>query len=377
MDGTGSAPARRGTVMFVGLHHKNLRITVRELVRRGYRVRVHGSLGKPRLLSEADGVDRSPVERTIEPSRLLPRETRKLLLLMDDDCVLVVTAAGRQRAKHAILAARIRGVPVVLNHESAARWDRERASLKERMRVAFVRPLRYLQWSLHRAPSYTTCRGPGEDVRRHELVFVPHAVEPVLEGPTKLPDSPLRVLSVTQCDPGKNNDGCLRIADLCRDEPVEFTVVFSCDHHCKHCGGASVDELREAAKARGLTAVRVVPRVPDVTDLYRSHHVVIRNSTYEGANYTLVEGSAEGCIPLGSPESGGAHGYLDHGRSGYVIPATDDHAYAGVLLELLHDPERRERMRAAALEFAQARCGPGVLVDFFEQQIRAAARTHA
>lgn len=357
--------------MFVGLHHKNLRITVRELVRRGYRVRVHGSLGKPRLLSEEDGVDRSPVDNSREPSRFLPRETRHLLRQMDDDCVLVVTAAGRPRTKHALFAARLRGVPVVLNYESASHWDRSTASLKEHLRVALVRLVRFLQWSLHRSASYTTCRGPGADIRRHDLVFIPHAVEPTLQNPSELEARPLRVLSVTQCADGKNNDGFLRIAELCAEQPVEFTAVFSCDHHCKACGGESVGALEQVARASGLENVRVLPRVADVTELYRAHHVVLRNSTYEGANYTLIEGAAEGCIPLGSPESGGAIGYLEEDRSGFVIAGADDDGYARVLKDLLQSPEKVRDMRAAALIFARERCGPSVLVNFLEEQILA------
>jgi glycosyltransferase involved in cell wall biosynthesis len=99
--------------------------------------------------------------------------------------------------------------------------------------------------------------------------------------------------------------------------------------------------------------------------------VILRNSTYEGANYTLIEGAAEGCIPLGSPESGGAIGYLEEGRSGFVIPGADDDRYARALRDLLEDPGKVRDMRAAALDFARERCGPSVLVNFLEEQMPA------
>jgi glycosyltransferase involved in cell wall biosynthesis len=120
-----------------------------------------------------------------------------------------------------------------------------------------------------------------------------------------------------------------------------------------------------------LKNVRVLPRVSDVTELYRAHHVILRNSTYEGANYTLIEGAAEGCIPLGSPESGGAIGYLEEGRSGFVISGADDDRYARALRDLLEDPGKVRDMRAAALDFARERCGPSVLVNFLEEQMPA------
>lgn len=364
----------RGTVLFVGLHHKNLRITIRELVRRGYRVRVLASLGKPRLLTEEDGVDRSPIMRSAEPPRFIPKETRRILKNIDDDCRLVVTPAGRTRTKHVLLAAGLRQVPAVLNFETDCRWEVDHASRSQSIRVAAVRLFRAVQWSIHRSPSYTTSRGPGEDVRRWDLVFVPHAVEPTLAEPPQLPSSPLRVLSVTQCAPGKNNSGLISVAQRCREEDIDFTVVFSCDRDCKGCRGAVIDAFRADVEASGVERVRVLPRMPDITHLYRTHHVVVRNSVHEGANYTLIEGASEGCIPVGSPESGGAYGYLEDGRSGYVVPGADDAGYARVLVGLLEDPAGRERMRAAALRFARSHCGPEVLADFLEQHMSDADR---
>lgn len=359
----------RGTVLFVGLHHKNLRITVRELVRRGYRVRVLGSLGKSRLLSEEDGVDRSPIELPSKPPRFLPKETRRVLMKMDRDCVLLVTSAGRSRTKHVLLAGRVRSVPVVLNYQTERYWEPDNASVPMRARIAVSRLLRLVQWSVHRSPAYTTTRGPGHAVRRTDLSFIPHAVEPVLEEPPPLPEGPLRVLSVTQCKSGKNNPGLVSIAALCRDENIDFTVVFSCDDGCKRCRGSGPADFRAEIAAAGIERLDVLSSRPEITDLYRTHHIIVRNSFDEGSNYTLIEGAAEGCIPIGSRGCGGAHGYLEDGRTGYVIPGSDDARYAQVLTHLSREPELRERMREASLRFAKANCAPGVLADFLEGHV--------
>lgn len=362
--------ADKGSLLFVRLTHRYMAATVHELRHRGYRIRAIGTLDSTRFLSEQDGIDTSPVRSGHRaPSWLpLPANTRMVLDAMDEDCVLIVTKRGT--AFPAVwLAARLRRVPLVFRTEIDAYWDPTSASRRERLRVIAHRVRRTLEYLIVRTPGYTPRRGPGNARRRPDLEYVTTPVRVELSRPIELPDLPLRVLTVTRCRPKKNNPGLLELAASLRDEPVTFRVIFSDDADCARCEGRGPEDFRTEVARLGLTSVIVSGPVGDVVPHYRQHHVVLRNSLWEGANTTPMEGAAQGCIALVSEGSGTAYGFVDDSM-GAIVDAEDVPGQVVFLRGLIEDVERRERMRANALRLARDRCDPSHLIGMLEGQMR-------
>lgn len=361
----------RGTVLLVRLTHRYMTETVHELVRRGYRVRVLGTLDSTRFLSEQDGVDTSPPRRR-RPTPAwwpLPRATRDVLDLMDDDCVLVVTKRGKRDFLATWLATRIRRVPLVFRVEVDAHWDPTGAGPRLRLQAAAQRVRRRAEQLVLRAPGFTPRHGPGTTPTRGDLRYLPPPVATELATPPVLPDLPLRVITVTRCRPKKHNPGLLALATELRDDPVVFRVIFSDDEDCHRCHGRGADDFRAEVERAGLTGVVVSGPVGDVTPHYREAHVLLRNSLWEGANTTPMEGAAQGCIPLVSPTSGTAYGFITP-EVGAIVDADDVAGQAAFLRGLIADVPRRERMRAAALRRAEDLCDPDRLVTFLEGRMR-------
>jgi glycosyltransferase involved in cell wall biosynthesis len=363
--------ADRGSVLLVRLTHRYMTATVHELVRRGYRVRALGNLEATRFLAPSDGIDTSPPRRTraVPEWWPIPALARTILEAMDDDCVLVITKGGKEEFRAAWLATRIRRVGLVFRTESDAYWDPTSATAARRALVAGQRLRRRVRQAVLRTPGFTPRHGPGTARLRDDLTYLPAPVTTQLDVPPTLPDLPLRVLTITRCLGKKNNRGLLALMTALREEAVEFRVIFSDDASCHRCHGEGPAQFQEQVTAAGLQGVTVSGPVGDVTPYYRASHVLLRNSTYEGANTTPMEGAAQGCIPVVSTGSGTAYGFVET-HMGVRVEAEDLATQVDVLRGLTVDVERRERMRAAALRAAKERCDPGILVDLLEAQMR-------
>ncbi len=361
-------------VLLVGLSHRNMGATVRALRRHGFRVENVKTLPEgPRALDASRGLDRAPTIHPVPSWLPLPARTRTVMSAADETCVLILAAGGGTRGRNAVLAGRIRGIPVVLRTQVELRWDASTASPWERGRVALRRWSTALLARILGIVRITPSLGHGNAIRTGGIRHVPHPVEVTLDAPPALPDAPLRVVTVTRCLAKKNNPGLLALAGRVADAGIVFDVIFGEGPDCADCGGRGLDDLRALVLTRELHNVTAHGPQDDLTDRYRAAHVVIRTSLYEAANVTVIEGAAEGCIPLVSTRSGAGPGLFDE-DAGCVVEADDLEAQERFLRSLATDVALRERLRSEAMSVVRERCDPDAFVTFLRGHMRAARR---
>jgi phosphatidylinositol alpha-1,6-mannosyltransferase len=121
--------------------------------------------------------------------------------------------------------------------------------------------------------------------------------------------------------------------------------------------------LEERAARLGLAPrVRFLGRVPaeQLPDVYRAGDVFSmmcreRWGGLEAEGFGIVFLEAAACgLPAVAGRSGGSHEAVVDGETGYVIDPGDVTTLAQALEELLVDPDRRDRLGAAARAFAVA-----------------------
>jgi phosphatidyl-myo-inositol dimannoside synthase len=129
---------------------------------------------------------------------------------------------------------------------------------------------------------------------------------------------------------------------------------------CVAGDGPERPRLERMAEELGVArAIRFLGRLPDeaVCELYRGADVFVLATrdeahTVEGFGIVYLEASASG-LPVVAARSGGAVEAVRGGVTGLLVPANDPIALARVLVELLADPARRERMGRAGRRWVE------------------------
>jgi phosphatidylinositol alpha-1,6-mannosyltransferase len=166
------------------------------------------------------------------------------------------------------------------------------------------------------------------------------------------PDAPT-VVGVSRLVPRKGFDVLIDAVALLQ-LPVQLVIA-----------GAGRDRrrLEERAARLGLAPrVRFLGRVPaeQLPDVYRAGDVFSmmcreRWGGLEAEGFGIVFLEAAACgLPAVAGRSGGSHEAVVDGETGYVIDPGDVTTLAQALEELLVDPDRRDRLGAAARAFAVA-----------------------
>ncbi len=119
-------------------------------------------------------------------------------------------------------------------------------------------------------------------------------------------------------------------------------------------------------------AIRFLGFVP-ADRLYEQADVVVVPSVWqEPLGRVALEGAAHG-LPVVASRTGGLQEVVETGRTGLLVPPGDVVALRGALLDLLDDPDRRDRLgraaAAASREAASDRADD--LVGFYERLLRA------
>jgi glycosyltransferase involved in cell wall biosynthesis len=89
---------------------------------------------------------------------------------------------------------------------------------------------------------------------------------------------------------------------------------------------------------------------PGVAELYAAADLCAWPAVNEAYGMAMLEAQAAG-VPVVSCATRGVPDVVEHGRTGLLAPAGDEAAFAGLLRELLLEPDRRARLGAAAAAF--------------------------
>jgi glycosyltransferase involved in cell wall biosynthesis len=119
--------------------------------------------------------------------------------------------------------------------------------------------------------------------------------------------------------------------------------------------GPELEALQALACELGVSEhMHWVSAQRDIASVYASLSIVVVTSFYEGCCNVLLEAMAMGC-PVVATAVGGNPEFIEHGRTGYLVPSDDADALASILLELLGDEAKRAAVGEAACAYARSR----------------------
>ncbi|MEI8411553.1 MULTISPECIES: glycosyltransferase family 4 protein [unclassified Kribbella] len=174
---------------------------------------------------------------------------------------------------------------------------------------------------------------------------VPNAVvpNPVPESGAvgERPEPVADLITVGGLEPRKNHNYLLRVLGAVADRGHRYTLSIVGD-------GPERQSLKALAAELSITnQVRFLGYQPEPRPLMREHRVYCHTSTMESFGIVLVEAMAEG-LPVITGAVGGVPDVVQPGTEGLFWTLDDVEAAAGVLIELMEDPERQARMAVAA-----------------------------
>ena len=142
----------------------------------------------------------------------------------------------------------------------------------------------------------------------------------------------------------KQHDMFLRIvARVARTRPLQCAIV----GEARFRDADFVPELHALAESLGIRdRTHFVPWQDDVRLIYAATDVLCNCSVREPFGRTIVEAAAAG-VPSVAFDDGGAPDIIEDGRTGFLVPAGDEAAFANALVALL-DPDRRAAFASAA-----------------------------
>lgn len=118
-----------------------------------------------------------------------------------------------------------------------------------------------------------------------------------------------------------------------------------------------VAEIRQLAHGLGIAEkVRFLDSVPYETmaKLYALADVMVSVASSDGTPVSLLEGMACGAVPVVS-DLPSLRDWIEEGVNGKLVPPRDAKALTNALLDLLRDPEGRDRMKVYNLELVRDR----------------------
>ncbi|MER7012332.1 glycosyltransferase family 1 protein [Saccharopolyspora sp. NPDC000359] len=226
-----------------------------------------------------------------------------------------------------------------LTARAAWRWIR-------RLHGAADRTLAPSNWAVETLREHGVPRvhrwGRGVDAER----FSPGQRDPVLRREL-VAGGELLVGYVGRLAPEKRIE---RLAALSRLPDVRVVVVG---------GGPDRERLVEAVPNAVFLGQRTGE---ELARIYASLDVFVHTGPHETFCQAVQEAMASG-VPVVAPDAGGPRDLVDHGRTGYLLPAHDADRHAEALrdaVEQLRDADRRRRFGAAAREAVAGRTWPAL-----------------
>lgn len=137
--------------------------------------------------------------------------------------------------------------------------------------------------------------------------------------------------------------------------------------------GSSLQNLVEEL---GLTQrVHWLGSVKDIPLLLAAADVALLTSHEEGFSNAIIEYMATG-LPTVVTDVGGNAEAIQHGETGFVVPAKNPAALADAILELALDPGKREKMGMAAQDTAKQRYSLEACVESYANLYQKTLRDH-
>lgn len=162
----------------------------------------------------------------------------------------------------------------------------------------------------------------------------------------KSSSGPLQVLFVGRGSEEKRVHLIGRVARLCAEQglPVQVTLV-----------GDVAGQLEKGDQ----TCCRLTGPLDhknEITRCYQQAHLLLITSRREGFPLTVMEGMAQGCVPV-CTAVGGIPEHIRHLENGWLLPTEDDDAVVAALCtaleQLSQDRSQLDRLSVAAFEYAQ------------------------
>jgi glycosyltransferase involved in cell wall biosynthesis len=165
-----------------------------------------------------------------------------------------------------------------------------------------------------------------------------------------LPQDAFIIGMVGRINRWKGHERFLRIvADLAETENVHGVIV----GEPRFRDASFLPELQDRVDKLGIRSrLTFLPWLADPRPAYAALDLHCNCSTREPFGRTTVEAAACG-VPSICFADGGGQEILTSGRSGIIVPAHDEAAFAAAIRGLLRDPEGLSRMGAAAREASQ------------------------
>lgn len=182
------------------------------------------------------------------------------------------------------------------------------------------------------------------------ITVIANQVEVPATMPEKSSCGPLQVLFAGRGSEEKRVHLIGQAARHCREQglAVQFTLVGDLD-------GWLHEEDRPACTLTGLISSESA-----LTELYRQSHLILISSSREGFPLTLMEGMAQGCVPI-CTAVGGIPEHIRHLENGWLLPVEDDNTVmTGICTaveRLSREKQLLERLSVAAFEYAQRQFG--------------------
>ncbi len=195
----------------------------------------------------------------------------------------------------------------------------------------------------------TWYRTQGVDPRLDQRIMViPNQVEIPQTVNKPAADGVLRLLYVGRGGAEKRVQLIGRAARICTEQGLAVEVTLAGD-------------LDDAVAAEDRACCRLTGLISDseqLAELYRQADLLLITSSREGFPLTVMEGMAQGCVPV-CTAVGGIPEHIRHQENGWLLPAQDDNAVVEALLQavkvLAADRALFQRLSAAARQYAENR----------------------
>ncbi len=108
---------------------------------------------------------------------------------------------------------------------------------------------------------------------------------------------------------------------------------------------------------------------PQLSRIYASLDVFAHTGPYETFGLTVQEALASG-VPVVAPAAGGPVDLVEHGRTGYLVPAHDAGALALAVADLVASPQRRAAFGVAARASVAGRTWPALCDELIAHYVQ-------